>query len=204
MAEQCGNQLDNESRSGAETVFGGSCRPPVQTPVKQAGRETRTEFMLTHNERDRDQWSYYDEFIKSKKIKKVRVPEAEGDTCREGSSDHGIVSDLPVPVLRRVLHPLLLAVQFHDRNTGAGLFRLQHEAHVQKCFMGRGQSAFRRKRPILFDLESRGTLVPVVEICTLGKAVEPVSQPGDRARSHTGPVQTGHRNSRLGLHALSL
>ncbi len=30
------------------------------------------EFMLQHKERDRERWSYYDEFLKSKKIKKVR------------------------------------------------------------------------------------------------------------------------------------
>jgi len=38
------------------------------------------EFMLQHKERDRERWSYYDEFLKSKKIKKVRDHYPDFDT----------------------------------------------------------------------------------------------------------------------------
>jgi len=37
------------------------------------------EFMIQHNDTDRDRWSYYDEYLKSQKIKKVREDQAGFD-----------------------------------------------------------------------------------------------------------------------------
>jgi hypothetical protein len=38
------------------------------------------EFMITHDDADRERWSYYDEYLKSQKIKKVRQEHAGFDT----------------------------------------------------------------------------------------------------------------------------